>query len=374
MKPVTLIKNNLKNIFGWRTKRKIVVFSIDDYGNVRIASKTARDSMQKAGLNVTKNRFDQFDALEDADDLTGLYDTLISVKDKNGNNPVFTAFTVPANIDFEKMHDTHYTDYYYELLPDTYNKLTGYNNVFDLWKDGIHKKLIYPQFHGREHLNIKVLMEGLHEFDKEIIVSLNNMSLGAISKKKYSTISYNAAFDFNDFSENKYLMEIIKDGLKVFEKVFGFRANNFNAPGACSHHCLEQTLKDGGIQYIDTPIIKNEHQGNGKFKKIYNALGKKNEYDQIYLIRNCVFEPGADRSRDWVDYCLKQIETSFRWNKPANISSHRVNFSGHIEPANREKGLNILGRLLKEIIKKWPDVEFMTSNELGDLIASTSEN
>jgi hypothetical protein len=33
---------NLKNLVGWRTKRKIVVISVDDYGNVRLDSKKAR--------------------------------------------------------------------------------------------------------------------------------------------------------------------------------------------------------------------------------------------------------------------------------------------------------------------------------------------
>jgi len=36
------ILNNLKNIWGWRTSRKIVVFSVDDYGNVRLDSRQAR--------------------------------------------------------------------------------------------------------------------------------------------------------------------------------------------------------------------------------------------------------------------------------------------------------------------------------------------
>jgi hypothetical protein len=65
---------------------------------------------------------------------------------------------------------------------------------------------------------------------------------------------------------------------------------------------------------------------------------------------------------------MKQIETAFFWNKPAIISSHRVNFCGHIDPKNREIGLSALKELLQKIVKKWPDVEFMSSVELGVLI------
>jgi hypothetical protein len=61
---------------------------------------------------------------------------------------------------------------------------------------------------------------------------------------------------------------------------------------------------------------------------------------------------------------MKQIETAFRWNKPAIISSHRVNYCGHIDPNNREIGLSALKNLLDQIVNKWPDVEFMAADEL----------
>jgi len=65
---------------------------------------------------------------------------------------------------------------------------------------------------------------------------------------------------------------------------------------------------------------------------------------------------------------MKQIEAAFLWNKPAIISSHRVNFCGHIDENNRKKGLTSLKQLLDEIVKRWPDVEFMSADELGDTI------
>ena len=86
------------------------------------------------------------------------------------------------------------------------------------------------------------------------------------------------------------------------------------------------------------------------------------------MVRNCVFEPTEPSNIDWVETCLKQVEVAFRWNRPAMISSHRVNFCGHIDPENRKIGILALKKLLKNIVKKWPDVEFMTTVELGKLI------
>ena len=359
---------NLKNIPGWRTNRKIVVFSVDDYGNIRMASQQARRNLEKVGLDVNQNRFDQFDCLEDRADLEQLFDSLSSVKDQHRNSAVFTAFSMPVNIDFEKIIASNYSEYHYELLPDTFKKLVGYENTWKLWKEGIEKKILFPQSHGREHINVKYLMDGLAKKDKEMIACMNESSFAALTLHDTKIISYPRAFAFHEFDENKELIQIAIDGLSQFEKVFGFRAKHFTAPGTYAHHHLEVKLKPEGIEYIDTSIIKQEHQGNGKYKSSYNTLGKKNKAGQRYILRNCIFEPLLNPTEDHINECLAEIEIAFRWKKPANISSHRVNFCGHIDSGNRDFGLKQLRILLDRIVKKWPDVEFMTTVELGELI------
>ncbi len=97
----------------------------------------------------------------------------------------------------------------------------------------------------------------------------------------------------------------------------------------------------------------------------------KNKYGVTYMSRNAGFEPSAS-SMDWVDKCLADIAMAFRMRKPATISTHRVNYIGFLEPTNRERSLWLLKELLGNILKKWPDVEFMTSVELGKLITKTN--
>ena len=91
-------------------------------------------------------------------------------------------------------------------------------------------------------------------------------------------------------------------------------------------------------------------------------MDKTNRFGLTYYTRNCVFEP-TDINYKGVDFTLKQIETAFRWRKPAFISTHRVNFIGRLDKKNREKGLKELKILLKSIIRKWPEVEFMSSKQ-----------
>jgi hypothetical protein len=115
--------------------------------------------------------------------------------------------------------------------------------------------------------------------------------------------------------------------------------------------------------------IQIEPQGNGEKRKIFHWLGQQNMYSQRYITRNCFFEPCL-KGKDWVISCLSEIGIAFRWHKPAVISSHRVNYIGVHDKLNRDKGLHQLTLLLKSILKRWPDVEFFTSDQLGDLLAN----
>ncbi len=364
--------NHVKNLRGWKTRRRIVVFAVDDYGNVRVSSSLARERMNRAGLRV-HSRFDAFDALENHHDLEALFEVLSSVKDKRGHAAVLTAFCVPCNINFEATLENGSFDYQKELLPATYKKREAadpkaYTGAWGLWKEGMEKKLIHPEYHGREHFNLKVFREKLQAGDRELMTALRHHSLTSISGTGYSTISFAAAYEFDRLEENSRFQYILLDGLDAFEQVFGFRARIFNPPGGREHPVIHRFLNEGGVKCLDTPFLKKEHQGRGKYKWILNYTGKKNALGQLFLVRNCVFEPNLNTHLDWIQYTFKQVETAFKWHRPAIISSHRVNFCGHIDPINRKKGLWALKKLLKKIVDRYPDVEFMTSLDLAHLI------
>jgi hypothetical protein len=86
------------------------------------------------------------------------------------------------------------------------------------------------------------------------------------------------------------------------------------------------------------------------------------------LIRNVAFEPSENNGTDWVKQSLRDMETAFKWHKPAVISSHRVNYIGFIDEKNRLKTLQALKQLISSMLKKWPDIEFMSSDQLAALI------
>lgn len=360
------LTNYLKNIPGWRTNRKLVVISVDDYGNVRLDSKQARESMDKVGLKV-HSRFDAYDTLETREDLEALFDVLTSVKDSKGNYPVFTPYTLTHNVNFEKMNQNGYQEFESELLVDSFKKLeninpTAYNGAWQLWEEGIKLGVFVPQFHGREHFNLVSFKHKLKKSDFELLTSLKNRSLTSISSSGFPNIGWTAAFSFNDLNQTGSFSSILKDGINSFEKNFGFQSTCFTPPAQQFPKQLEAELLNLGVAFIDKPFYRLRHLGNGEYKKELNWTGKK-EQGLITIVRNVVFEP-TDSNIDHVGKAMKQIEAAFRLGKPAHISSHRVNFCGLIDHANRDQSLSDLKRLLREIKLKWPDVEFVSVSGL----------
>lgn len=261
---------------------------------------------------------------------------------------------------------------YIENVNRTFEKLSqsdkAYVGAWGIWQEGVRARIFSPEFHGREHVNMKVLKENLRSRNEYLIESLRNQSNLSIGATGYRTINYTAAYSFWKFEENYDLEEIIKDGLDRFQQVFGFRAHHFNVPGSREHPFLHGVLKRKGVIYLDDMLVKNEHQGEGTFKRSLNFTGEVFK-GLIKQVRNVVFEPTEKRGIDWVNYSMKQVEAAFRMRKPAIISSHRVNFSGNIDPNNRKQGLDSLRGLLKRIAKKYPEVEFISSRKLGEIIS-----
>ena len=86
------------------------------------------------------------------------------------------------------------------------------------------------------------------------------------------------------------------------------------------------------------------------------------------MIRNAFFEPYKGGLVNGVDECLGRISLAFKCHKPAIISSHRLNYIGSLDIRHRDKSLAQLNTLLNRIVKQWPEIEFMSSDQLGDII------
>jgi hypothetical protein len=303
--------------------------------------------------------------LESNQDLENLFEVIAAFKDKNGNHPVFTGVCMVANPDFQKIKEAGYMEYYSEPFTETLKRYPVHNKVLELWKEGAEKRLFVPQFHGREHLNVLRWLRDLQAKNKHTLLAFENQLWGICSSLVPK--GYQAALDLDFPKDLDYLITVIKEGMDLFYKLMDYPAKLFVPANGPFNLKLEETLCKKGIQYITLDKRQKEPLGDGKYKSRYHYLGKRNRFGQIYMSRNAAFEPSAE-GNNWIEMCLKDIEIAFRMKKPATISSHRVNYIGFLYPQNRDSGLKKLSILFDKIIKTWPEVEFMTSVELGDLI------
>lgn len=362
------ITDYIKNGLGPHTKRKIICFSVDDYGVQRTASTKSLLAMEKAGMDMRSNRFDRLDSLETSEDLSMLWDTLSSVRDKNGNPAIFTAFACPANIDFEYVRGNDGKDYKFILLPKLYDKM-GMGDVMGLWHQGRVSKVVDVQYHGREHTNIKTLLTLLREKDPQALAAVTNDSWSGITHRISDNISYVSAAQFEDASELPGIADILVDGTTLFKEVWGYKPEHFTSPGNRENSYVHRPLAEAGVKYIDTNFMFKEHQGNGVYKRKIHLPFSQNKFGQHFIIRNCVFEPMLKcPSGNWEDWLMGRISSMFSLGKPANISTHRVNFAGALDPCNRETHLKMLGRILKRIVSTWPEVEFMSTTEMAKVL------
>jgi hypothetical protein len=365
------LANNLKNISGWRTNRKLIIFSVDDYGNIRLSSKTALDNLQKTQIPFNSH-FDRLDTLETREDLESLYEVLDSVRDKHGNPAVFTPYALSCNIDFKAMAANDYDEYICELLPKTYEKSAAedakaYEGTWNLWQEGIKKGFMKPQFHGREHFNLNIFNDLLAKRSENLIKVLKQNSYVSIPEHTNYKQGWTAAYSFDEKKETEGFLDNVADGLKQFKEVYGYESKVFTPPAQQFPLHLESGLVDLGLKYLDQSRSANRHLGSGEYLTEKHKLGGGT--NMMELVRNVVFEPTTPRISNWVDFTFKQIEAAFFWKKPANISSHRVNFCGHIDEENRKVGLTALKQLLDKIVRRWPDVEFISADQLGDIIS-----
>lgn len=367
----SVIARNLINLPGWRSKRKIVVIESDDWGSIRMASKQAYNFFIKQGLPVDKCPYNSYDALESNDDIELLFEVLRSVKDVNGNPVVLTANAVMANPDFEKIRESGFQKYYYEPFTKTLERYPEHDRVYRLYKEGINEKLFKPQFHGREHLNVARWMRALQSGDVYALMAFKWNMFSLHSDNHSSCRSeYLDAFAVESNDEMIQLKQIVSSGLDLFHQLMGYHSRTCIAPCYTWHSDMEKIFSEQGVKAIQGIVLQRVpiYGTDGIYKKKYHYLGQSNRLAQHYFVRNCSFEPFQAYETDPVPDCLARIQTAFAWHRPAIISTHRLNFMGFLNPSNREKNLNYLKRLLIAITRRWPDVEFLSSDQLSDLV------
>jgi hypothetical protein len=362
--------NNLSQLPGWHTKRKIIIIESDDWGSIRMPSKYTIELLKTKGVQVN-DPYNLNDSLASEEDLSCLFEVLTSFKDSKGNHPVITANTIMTNPDFDKIRESDFKEYHYELFTDTLQRYPQQQQSFGLWKEGLQQNIFFPQYHGREHVNIfRWLIEVQHKHSNARI-GFDHYLFGLREEGIDMRKSFMRALDFETYEQLFLLKKNLKEGLQLFKDTFGYHSKSFIAPSYIWNDKIEEVLYNGGIHYLQGIAYQYIPKvGSKKLTRKWHHTGERNDRGQLYLVRNAFFEPSLTKHKT-IEETLQRIEIAFRWKKPAIIGSHRLNFIGYINQRNRDTNLKLFTSLLQTILQRWPDVEFMTSDRLGEIIKLT---
>jgi hypothetical protein len=363
-----LVKKYIQ-LLSWKTNEQIVVFESDDWGTERTRDKEALKHLLAIHPDIEKDRFTRLDSIASEDDLSFLFEVLTSVKDGNGCYAKLTANVCTANPDFNKIAASGYSDFFYEPFYETILRRPNGKRVLDIWSEGIEKKVFIPQLHGREHVHALAWLEELRNGNDLLLKAFPHNSWGipykATGKQKRKNVM--ASLDIYGLKgEDVYQQEWIIESSAMFEQYFGYASKTFIPPAYTWHSRIFSTLQSAKVEAVQGISLQYQpEEGSTKnYKRRLHINGTKGGHNIVRLARNSFFEPASAPDKDWVDRCLSGVKNAFANHQPAIIGSHRINFIGSLDSSNRDANLKSLSQLLNNLIKHFPGLVFMSSDEL----------
>jgi len=340
--------------------KKVVICS-DDWGSNRIPDYDTKIKYKKS-IHNKLSVYDEYDVLEKKEDLLRLGELIDGYK----NRPTFNTYVVLENPDFERILEYKCDGFYSMDLFDSYEYYYGQNNK-NTWSDLTSNNLFFPQLHSGLHLNKELWLNDLNLYkDKDVYNALRlnttivRQGTSSRNHKHYLASFHN--FSIKDLVDKKIRLE--QDILK-FKLLFNMDTKTFTPPNYVFPKSLFPVLKKNNIKSLQCgKYLLFPNKKNGKLKS--NRLLIRSKFSNVKVHkRNVSFEPILYRNTNkCVDNTLQQISNVFQRNHPAIISTHRINYCSNHLKGKDPVGLSALKILINKINSIWPDVRYMTSDEL----------
>ena len=341
--------------------KKIVIFDSDDWGMPGIRDIDAFQRLKAKGNSQLGQSDWDYYSLELPEDMETLYSVLNNHSDAFGFPPVFTCNFVVARPDYEKIKQSGFKEFHTLDLSQGFSGMwKNRDSLLNTYMEGITRGLVYPGYHGLCHFNYEAWLMALQNGERDVLDCFEEQ-VSYIPSLRTKTICYDylANVDPAGFLPLEAQEDKIKKGIEAFKKIFGFLPVVTTAPQYVWNQDTEKVWHKYGIRYIGA--------GNrvaGKVPSLRHRLGERNQWGMVYLTRNVVFEPRRRRS---CQDAITEIDFLFNAQQPAIIETHSINFHSSIKNF-REKSLEGLDRLLYLIEKKHPEVIYLDSRQLGEIL------
>ena len=291
----------------------------------------------------------------DAERLDSLASLLAQCRNDAGRSPVLTlgmVLAIPAGGDVK--------NYRRVLLSDRrFSKLSG------AIQRGIDLGVFVPQLHGLEHywpsavMAVAVTDERVRSWLAQSAAARTE-DLPAPLQSRWTDASTLPSRSL----PGDAIDAAVREETAAFAAIFGAPARVVVPPTFVWDDRVEEAWAATGVEVVVTPGLRYEgRDATGRLDrpgaKIYN--GDTGAGNLIYVVRDDYFEPElGHRAERGLDAVVRKTRTG----RPTLLETHRFNFVGEVSAA--QVAVAELGRMLRLVIDRFPDVRFMSTFELAE--------
>ena len=342
---------------GFRFSRPLVLIQSDDWGRVGVRDQEGWSALRAAGINLGERPYD-FYSLETAEDVRALTNTLLNLRDSVGQPARVMMNFIVANPKFANVQITDENSWLplADGLPGRWLR----PQLFEAYREGIAAGVFCPALHGATHLCIRCADRALRMGGER-----SNL-LRAFWAEETPYIHWRmpwVGFEYWDPEETaarRFLLsneqdERIRWAIKAYTKFFGAGPTSACAPGYRADQSTHQHWWECGIRIAQSGpgITRAPH---------FDDRGLLHTY------RSIDFEPALQPQLDWQD-CVKQAREWLSHGLPFVLSMHSINFHSTLA-GFRQKTLPMLNKLLKALVREFPNLLFVSDEQLLKIIES----
>ena len=344
---------------GWRTKQPVLVIEADDWGAEHMSGPDASREMKRAGLAGVDACY-SFDGLERPEDVDRLCEVLSAHRDADGTPAVMTVNFVVANPDYAVIEACGYEGFHSRPIDRGWNHEADSAGLWRSYRRAMDCGVFVPQLHGYLHFDPDEWLGRLREGDPATLKAFELRMIGEMEDADGVGIESMAPIYYGTAQETQ---RFVVKGLEVFERAFGRDSLTTIAPCyAWRSPETEEILLTHGIRCMQGKEFQYLPGGVPKL----HYVGERGDSGMLYLTRTCLLEPIA--SGTTVEQCVTEIVNAFSLDLPAILCSHRINYTSRVAAHVRDKGLAVLDGVLKQVTSRFPNVEFLSSDQLASRI------
>ncbi|MEP6644908.1 MAG: hypothetical protein ABJA69_10435 [Acidobacteriaceae bacterium] len=344
-------------IEGFYFDRPLVLLQSDDWGRVGLRDHEGLELLKAAGLDCGERPYD-FYTLEQAEDVTSLFELLLRHRDSNGRSACVGMNFITANVDFAAAEKCGFRAIRFRPLADGFPEGWVRPGLLEAYRRGIEDGVFYPALHGHSHFCQAAVLRYLSDAGErgQLLRTLWRAGTPYIHWRM-PWVGYEY-WDPELSREKRFLSSIeqagsIRHSAEMFFRLFSHRPLSACAPGYRANRDTHKAWMQQGIQVAQ----------NGPQAGMHPHVDREG---LLNLYRTIDFEPGDSFS---MEECLRKADESIARGVPLIVSVHSINFHSSVRNF-RDPTLRLLDQFLSKLESKYPNLLYLHDGDLRALVDS----